>query len=66
MLGDVDGRGTLDTTELTKLLQLCKFQFDEQKVGEQCDTNGDGVIDYGEFTNKVLVSLVKHEVPQGL
>jgi len=53
-IGDKDGNGTLDKTEVTSLLGMSGFNFDlssADQVLETCDKNKDGVIDYDEFVD---------------
>ena len=53
-IGDKDGNGTLDKSELKALLGWSGFSFDVSSVDEvlqTCDKNGDGVIDFEEFVD---------------
>ena len=53
-IGDADGNGSLDREEVKALLGWSGFQFKLRTVDEvleQCDKNGDGVIDYDEFVS---------------
>ena len=56
-IGDVNGDGVLSKAELSRLLALSGFAFDEKQVGEvmeRADVNKDGKIQLEEFIPMML------------
>ena len=60
-LGDLNGDGVIDPSEMEELLRQSGFQFDDRTIAEimaVADTNGDGVIEYKEFVPLMTALLV--------
>jgi len=56
-IGDVDNSGFLDPNEVTELLGLTGFNFNEAQIEQmisQADVNHDGLIEYTEFVPMML------------
>merc|ERR1712167_273205 len=59
-MGDVNGDGVLQPQEVSALLKLTGFEFDDSTIAaivRDADTNHDGVIEYEEFVPMMLQTL---------
>merc|ERR1712216_945087 len=59
-MGDVNRDGVLQPEEVSALLKLTGFQFDDSTIAaivRDADTNHDGVIEYEEFVPMMLKTL---------
>ena len=67
-IGDVNGDGVLQPSELAKLLSICGFDLTSSEILDfvaAADTNKDGVIEFDEFVPLATEMLKKKQIDSG-